>query len=157
MIVASASEHADLFRALKGGSSNFGVVVAFHLYTYPQGPVYAGSYFMNHAHHDEFIDLIVPYTAHDADITPNTHVLPAFFKNAAGGPLGTSYASFYLLHNDGPSFYSETPDIFKPFLQIPFIENSLAVKNLTDVFGELESETGHRYVFSTSFPPSSRA
>ncbi|KAI6782838.1 uncharacterized protein J7T54_000981 [Emericellopsis cladophorae] len=33
--VASSSKHCDLYRALKGGNSNFGVVVNFELYTYP--------------------------------------------------------------------------------------------------------------------------
>jgi FAD/FMN-containing dehydrogenase len=36
VITASAEENMDLFKALKGGGGNFGVVTGFTLYTIPQ-------------------------------------------------------------------------------------------------------------------------
>ncbi|KAH7122150.1 hypothetical protein B0J13DRAFT_156901 [Dactylonectria estremocensis] len=44
VITACASHHADLFRALKGGGNNFGVVTSFLLQGYRQsGPVFGGN------------------------------------------------------------------------------------------------------------------
>ena len=45
-LVASESENADLFFGIRGGGSNFGVVVEFHLQLHPQRPtVFAGPLF----------------------------------------------------------------------------------------------------------------
>ncbi len=42
-VVASAEENSDLFRGLKGGSGNFGVVTSFEFQLYPVGPrIFAG-------------------------------------------------------------------------------------------------------------------
>ncbi|KAI1085388.1 hypothetical protein F5B20DRAFT_518142 [Whalleya microplaca] len=40
---ASASENADLFKALKGGGNNFAIVVSYLLQTYKQGDIYGGN------------------------------------------------------------------------------------------------------------------
>lgn len=43
VITATSVEHPDLFRALKGGSNNFGIVTRFTMKTYPiEGPVWGG-------------------------------------------------------------------------------------------------------------------
>ncbi|KAL8718432.1 MAG: hypothetical protein Q9225_004431 [Loekoesia sp. 1 TL-2023] len=40
---ASASSHVNLFKALRGGSSNFGVVTSFELRTFPLGGIWGGN------------------------------------------------------------------------------------------------------------------
>ncbi|CAG9984576.1 unnamed protein product [Clonostachys byssicola] len=40
---ASATEHEDLFKALKGGGNNFGIVTSYLLQTYRQGDIYGGN------------------------------------------------------------------------------------------------------------------
>ena len=42
LVNANNNEHPDLFRALKGGSNNFGIVTRFDLHTYPQGDFWGG-------------------------------------------------------------------------------------------------------------------
>lgn len=43
IVTASATSHADLFTALKGGGNNFGVVTNYKLQAHPQGAVYGGN------------------------------------------------------------------------------------------------------------------
>ena len=42
IVNANAIQRPDLFRALKGGSNNFGIVTRFDLKTYPQGQLWGG-------------------------------------------------------------------------------------------------------------------
>lgn len=44
IVKASASENTDLFWALKGGSSNFGIVTQFTVRTFPSPGIWAGIY-----------------------------------------------------------------------------------------------------------------
>jgi FAD/FMN-containing dehydrogenase len=44
IISVTSKSHSDLFWALKGGSSNFGIVTKFRLATFPSDQVYAGIY-----------------------------------------------------------------------------------------------------------------
>jgi hypothetical protein len=47
LVTASASEHADLFWAIRGGGGNFGVVVSFLFKAHPISMVYGGPMFWN--------------------------------------------------------------------------------------------------------------
>jgi FAD/FMN-containing dehydrogenase len=42
LLIASASEHTDLFWGLRGGGGNFGIVTSFEYQLHPVGPVLAG-------------------------------------------------------------------------------------------------------------------
>jgi len=43
VVNANAASNSDLFRALKGGSNNFGVVTRYDLRSFPQGKFWGGS------------------------------------------------------------------------------------------------------------------
>jgi FAD/FMN-containing dehydrogenase len=42
IVNVNATARSDLFAALKGGQSNFGIVTRFDLQTYPTGPIWGG-------------------------------------------------------------------------------------------------------------------
>jgi FAD/FMN-containing dehydrogenase len=66
VLTASASEHPDLFWAMRGGGSNFGIATRFEVALHPAGMVYGGAIF---------------YDASEA-----ASVLPAFARYAASAP-----------------------------------------------------------------------
>ena len=43
----TASAHSDLFRALKGGSSNFGIVTSFQIRTFPLQGIWGGNIYFH--------------------------------------------------------------------------------------------------------------
>lgn len=67
VVHANKDSHADLFWALKGGSSNFGIVTKFDLQTVRSPKVWAGSYTVAEEHIDEFLRVCLLYIYGEAD------------------------------------------------------------------------------------------
>lgn len=98
ILEASASSHADLFWALKGGSNNFGVVTRFDLYTHSDYKIYTGTMSLDMKHFDELavaIDKFVRVRSeeHIGDnmaIAPKTQWVPIFGPPTIELPLGST-------------------------------------------------------------------
>ncbi|KEY74794.1 hypothetical protein S7711_09843 [Stachybotrys chartarum IBT 7711] len=56
IVNASAKENPDLFWALKGGSSNYGIVTRFDIKTFPLGQVFSEQLTFSSEHLDEFLE-----------------------------------------------------------------------------------------------------
>jgi FAD/FMN-containing dehydrogenase len=97
IVTASASEHADLFWALKGGGGNFGVVTSFQLRMHPLGP--------------EVFALNVAYPLDQA-----SHVLKGWRDAVDNAPDELSTAGFIWSLPDAP----ELPEALrnKPYIGI---------------------------------------
>ena len=98
ILEASASSHADLFWALKGGSSNFGIVTRFDLYTHTDYKIYSGTMSLDMKHFDELavaIDKFVRIRSEeqigdDMAIAPKTQWVPTFGPPTIELPLGST-------------------------------------------------------------------
>lgn len=60
--VQQDGEHGDLFRALKGGSNNFGIVVSFTMSTFPCGDIWGGTTLSSKEHIPDALDAVVEFT-----------------------------------------------------------------------------------------------
>lgn len=134
----------DLFKALKGGSNNFGVVTRFDMKTFASGPFFGG-------------DVIYPIDTRFAHFDA--------FSNFVAQPSYDEFAA--LIHNYGYTAgnwvvvnnYEYTkvpaqpnPPVFQPFTSIqPQFLNTLRTDTLSSFAGGLavSSPPGNREVFAT--------
>ncbi|KAL3423073.1 FAD binding domain protein [Phlyctema vagabunda] len=123
IVTATKSQNTDLFWALKGGSSNFGIVTKFELTTFPSKKVWAGIYSVAEEHIPEFYAATAKYSANITD--PLSHIVPAVIPSATGASVG---AVILFYDSDTVSF----PECFKPFTDIPSIASTLDFKTLYD-------------------------
>jgi hypothetical protein len=117
--------NADLFWALKGGSSNFGIVTKFVARTFASTQVWAGTYTVAEEYLNDFLAAVANFSAFNTD--PLSHAVPMVIPEAA---LNTTLASVILFY-DSPTV--ENPDCFAPFLAIPSISSSLGFKTVADL------------------------
>ncbi|QRW20990.1 FAD-binding domain protein [Rhizoctonia solani] len=67
----TAESAGDLFRALKGGTGNFGLVTSFTLQTYPISQVYAGNLYYSPDNYDALFPLMEEYACKGVESDPN--------------------------------------------------------------------------------------
>ena len=123
---ANAKSNPDLYWALKGGSSNFGIVTRFDVQTFKSPKIWAGFYSVAEQHIPEFIAAIANYSASGIN-DPLSGLVPAV---VSGSPNVAAAILFYDSETKG------YPDCFKPFTDIPSVENTLAFKTLTQLAEE---------------------
>ncbi|KAF2183516.1 FAD-binding domain-containing protein, partial [Zopfia rhizophila CBS 207.26] len=81
ILEANESSHSDLFWALKGGSSNFGIITRFDLHTHPDYQLYTAAQSMGLEHWNELAEAIDNFTrlrstwegGEDMAISPKVH------------------------------------------------------------------------------------
>ncbi|KAJ5177524.1 uncharacterized protein N7500_000223 [Penicillium coprophilum] len=127
IVEVNRTSHPDLFWALKGGSSNFGIVTRFDLETIKSPKVWAGAHTVSSEYIDEFLAAAATYASDIYD--PKTHIVPALVTGV------TTLASVILFYDSDSISY---PEIFKPFTDIPAISSTLDFKTVA----EFAAETG---------------
>jgi hypothetical protein len=147
IVNANAYDHSNLFKALKGGTNNFGVVTRFDLKTFEQGKLWGGF-------------IIYPWTS-----VPTQLQALEDFTSASGAGVD-DYASVinaYIIGPKGPEFVAnqytytkaqEYPPALQNFTsQQPQYSNTMRITNLTDITIETGAGTpnGYRYAHLQAF------
>jgi len=84
LVTASASEHTDLFWALRGGGGNFGIVTSFEFQLHPVGPmVLAGGAFFAWERIKEVTEFYLDYVKH----VPDELTMALFYWGAPPAPF----------------------------------------------------------------------
>lgn len=125
IVDANASCHPDLWRALKGGSSNYGIVTRFDINTFPAQNITLERRTIGPEHTDEYIDALVGYADLDQSFQNNALVSVTSYMPGAGITMtvtevntvndmnSTAFDNFDripLLHTTGKSSYT-LPDV----------------------------------------------
>ena len=125
---ANASSNPDLFRALKGGGNNFGVVTRFDLATFPQGQFTVSTIVNSILERNAIFEAFV-------DITNAPTFDP--FVSLVTGLLFNSTSKQWLLSNAAVYTKPETnPVTFQNLMAVPSISNTTTSTNLSTYANE---------------------
>ncbi|KAL2794207.1 hypothetical protein BJX66DRAFT_351282 [Aspergillus keveii] len=145
IINANETSHPTLFKALKGGSGNFGIVTRFDIETFPSTNLWGGIVVYNHASTvDSQIDALVQFTA-NVHKDPNASLIPLYtYKSEVGVPLIVNS----LVYAEPVAY----PDAFGDFYALPNVSDSMRFTGVEELVGELEPEAGlHNNFFTLTF------
>jgi FAD/FMN-containing dehydrogenase len=151
VVVANASHHADLYRGLKGGSSNLGVVTRVDVATSPQADVWAGQIFLPAALPgvvEAFAQAVVGYTEAN-----NQHVNAGIQAGAAFLADGRKVLDVAVVATDG----TVNPPVLRNLTALqPQLLNTVRTRSLVNLVDETDMvfPHGYRSVPSCSLPPS---
>ncbi|KAJ5436959.1 FAD-binding type 2 [Penicillium cf. griseofulvum] len=139
IVTASATHFPDLYWALRGGGSNFGLVTKYNLYTIPSEKMYGGARIFLQTEFPAVIKAFIN-VANNATVDPNAQQYVAFLSTQ-GMNLATAELTY--LKNDA------NPEIFKEFRNISAIADSSSAKTLVEYVEYLEAENPfhHREVY----------
>jgi FAD/FMN-containing dehydrogenase len=128
IVNANAQTNPDLFWALKGGSSNFGIVTRFDMRTFPVSSVYGGTTFYKAEYVDAYLDAIAAY------VTPgggSDDVLASFNPTLQLTPSDGSFTIYSLSSRLGND---PDPAAFANFSKIPVDSSSNSVRGSFSAF-----------------------
>ncbi len=138
-------EYGDLFRALRGGSNNFGIVTRFVFRTFPQGRLWGGTLIHPVETEDQQLQAFYNF-AGDPSYDPNASLIHSFGMSAERGSGFVNSIVYIKPHSQ--------PEVIKPFtsLETTYLK-TLRELSLTELTQEQDSfnENGLWYVFC---PPS---
>ena len=133
IVNANTLQRPDLFKALKGGSNNFGIVTRFDLKTYPQGQLWGGFIAYPSSTVPQQLSAFGKFM-HSARIDPHAEIICAIGYVAAYKSVVVSTG----LHYTKPV---ANPPIFQPFTAIqPQLKNTMRIGDHIDFVNEVESK-----------------
>ncbi|KAI9739477.1 MAG: hypothetical protein M1818_005165 [Claussenomyces sp. TS43310] len=122
IVDANPTSHSDLFWALKGGSSNFGIVTRFDVKTFPFPSLYGGFTVYNSSYLDEFLDATAYFCIPEGGSSDiHTHVNPSLSYNGTDG----TFDIYTIISHTGTN---PAPASVANYSKIPAISNDDSVR-----------------------------
>ncbi|OAA50877.1 FAD binding domain protein [Beauveria brongniartii RCEF 3172] len=152
IVHASAEQHQDLFRALKGGGgSSFGVVTRFDLATIQQGDLWTRTVVFAGQAKEAIAEAATALIMQGIEDDPDAHAY--FVRTHQPDYSGfINLASFFHATPPPPALNASTyatPPAFQPFDAIPgTLSNTSMVANLTTVSRSISTPYGQRQAWS---------
>ncbi|KAI5296625.1 hypothetical protein KEM52_005576 [Ascosphaera acerosa] len=122
VVSANSSNNADLFWALKGGSSNFGLVTRFDIETVPSTQIWGGSVTVGADGIDDLLQASAQFAANISD--PKTHIVPAVVPAREGTPASAAAILFY------DSDTESHPEALQMFTDLNLTSSSMGFKTI---------------------------
>ena len=143
ILQVNANSHPDLFWALKGGSSNYGIVTRFDLKTYHRSNIYAGFSTQDANNTDHLIQAIADFVdpVHGGILDDKSALDSNLFYSSDTGTITGLSSIFY---NDS---VTTTPAAFVNFTNLPRISSTIAPRTFSSWLNEtlIYGKTPSRY------------
>ncbi|KAM5346109.1 hypothetical protein ACJ41O_009114 [Fusarium nematophilum] len=128
---ASPTENPDLYKALRGGGANLGVVTSFKLTAHPQASMWGGTKVYDLEHGESLLSTFWDY-GHDNNRNINMGFILSLINQE--GRWAWGYDMMYLLPE-----VPESEPIFKDIFQLPAIYDQTAIAPQSDRVKEMAS------------------
>ncbi|RYO92391.1 hypothetical protein DL766_000361 [Monosporascus sp. MC13-8B] len=132
IVNANETSNADLWRALRGGGNNFGIVTRYEMRTFEQGQLYGGSISYQATEFPNQIEALVS-ELQKPDASHDTHLMMSLGYTAAFGPAPVGMNQTYYTRA------VEKPPVLEPFTslktQIGDL-NTMRMPSLSEAAGE---------------------
>ncbi|KAG8158622.1 hypothetical protein KVR01_011744 [Diaporthe batatas] len=144
IVTADKDHHARLFRALKGGSNNFGIVTNFRMNMLSNNKIWGGLTISPKEYISSSIDAMHNFTTKVKD-NPTETVWTLLMHSPELGDIkdtviATAYASMV---------GTEKAPAFKEFLDIPTTISQLGIKTVSEFTVEYTQSTHHHVIWFT--------
>ncbi|KAH7380506.1 hypothetical protein DE146DRAFT_671737 [Phaeosphaeria sp. MPI-PUGE-AT-0046c] len=134
VVQANTSSNADLFKALKGGGSNFGIITRFDAEATPAANLAYGQHIVSSNHSDAIIENIVDFTGKVADF-PTDHLITLYIHQP-----GTSDTIILSIRVNTQGNMNTTA--FDGLQTIPAISSSWNTTSLADASDASQIDSG---------------
>ncbi|KAK6337833.1 hypothetical protein TWF696_001312 [Orbilia brochopaga] len=140
IVNANAKENPDLFRALKGGSSNFGIVTRFDLRTFASTQVYAGQMMFDQSQFPDLFKKIYNYHTSGAIKDKLSHLISAFVSINVGSGTPMQLGAFTVFRDTN----IEDPGELKEITKLPTMPMPGGMGNTVKLrtYGSMATELG---------------
>ncbi|KAK4133846.1 FAD-binding domain-containing protein [Trichocladium antarcticum] len=134
VVNANAGSNSDLFRALKGGNNNFGVVTHVTLATVQtEGAIYGGVVYYPESSLPHVTDQIYDHHTRQAIVDTSTHVLPQYGYN---GTTNETISFCPIIYNRA---VDELPEVLRGWIGTSYTKSSLKKRQYHDLSVELNA------------------
>lgn len=138
IVTADASNNEDLFRALKGGSNNFGIVTNLKMAAIPCDKVWGGMSFIPKQAVPSAIDAIVSFTDNvEKDVNSNLVCIITYMPDFKDIVIAALYAQVAGV---------EKAPAYEKWLALPEIMNTIKTTSVAEMAAEYNIPAGYQYV-----------
>ncbi|MCJ1387942.1 hypothetical protein MMC18_000785 [Xylographa bjoerkii] len=139
VVNASAKSNSDLWRALKGGANNFGVVTSFTARSFPATKIWSGFLYMPSFQAQKVLTAFHEFVGSNSGITYDDSAAGPLACFTYIGDLGLQAISVNLVYTKLPESERKWPACWKlsPFASLWRLWSTCKVRSLTDATEEL--------------------
>lgn len=145
VVNANATANPDLFRALKGGSNNFGVVTSITLLAFEQGNVWGGQIMSDVSGIGEIFSAFESFTG-SADYDPYAALISSVAWVAAQDRWLTVQNVVYTKDVESPPAFERLTSVSPQYM------NTAKINSLANITRDMDGSTpsGHRQIFASA-------